>query len=174
MSSASIRPATEADLPAILVIYNEVIANTTAVYSYAPHTLDMRQQWFAERRAGKWPVIVAEQDSEVVGFGAIGPFRAWPAYKYTGEHSLHVRSDQRGKGVGKALLSALVQEAEKMPLRTLIGGIDAANGPSMALHAKHGFIACARIRDAGFKFGRWLDLVFMQLMLPGPAHPEER
>jgi L-amino acid N-acyltransferase YncA len=168
-----IRPALEADLPAILAIYNEVILHTTAVYSYAPHTLEMRRQWFAERQADRWPVIVAEHEGEVVGFGAIGPFRAWPAYKYTGEHSLHVREDLRGKGIGDALLSALIGEARAMPLRTLIGGIDAANAGSIALHAKHGFVECARIRDAGYKFGRWLDLVLVQLILSGPAHPVE-
>ncbi len=168
-----IRPATEADLPAILDIYNEVIATTTAVYSYAPHTLEMRRKWFAERTAGQWPVLVAELEQEIVGFGAIGPFRDWPAYKYTAEHSLHVRHDRRGKGIGRALLTALVREAEARGLRTLIGGIDAANGPSLALHAAHGFVACARIRDAGYKFGRWQDLVFMQLLLPGPPAPTE-
>lgn len=173
-ATLTIRPATEADLPAILAIYNEVIANTTAVYSYVPHTLEMRRQWFDERCAADRPVIIAERNAEVVGFGSFGPFRDWPAYKYTAEHSLHVRHDVRGHGIGSALLVALVREATSRELRTLVGGIDAANTASIALHTKHGFVECARIRDAGFKFGRWLDLVFMQLVLDGPATPSEQ
>lgn len=169
-----VRPATEADLPAILAIYNEVIANTTAAYVFEPHTLEMRQQWFAELKAGGWPVIVAESVGMIVGFGCIGVFRSKPGYKYTGEHTVHVHAEHRGKGIGRLLLSALIEEARRMGLRTLIGGIDSANAASIAFHASFGFVECARIKDVAYKFGRWLDLVFMQLILPGPSQPEER
>ena len=169
-----IRPATEADLPAILAIYNEVIANTTAAYVYEPHTLEMRTAWFDDLKAGGWPVIVAENDGVIQGFGCIGLFRSKPGYKYTGEHTVYVHADHRGKGVGHALLSALIEEAKRMELRTLIGGIDSANAASIAFHTCFGFVECARMKDVAYKFGRWLDLVFMQLILPGPSHPVEQ
>ena len=169
-----VRPATEADLPAILAIYNEVIANTTAAYVFEPHTLEMRQQWFTELKAGGWPVIVAESDGTSLGFGCIGVFRSKPGYKYTGEHTVHVHAEHRSKGIGRVLLAALIEEAKRMELRTLIGGIDSANAASIAFHASFGFVECARIKDVAYKFGRWLDLVFMQLILPGPSQPEER
>ena len=169
-----IRPATEDDLPAILAIYNEVIANTTAAYVFEPHTLEMRKQWFDDLKAGGWPVVVAESEGAVAGFGCIGVFRGKPGYKYTGEHTVYVHADHRGKGVGHALLSTLIAEARRLELRTLIGGIDSANAASIAFHAGFGFVECARIKDVAYKFGRWLDLVFMQLILPGPERPVER
>lgn len=171
--SASIRPATEADLPAILDIYNEVIANTTAAYVYEPHTLEMRRAWFEELKAGGWPVIVSEENGIVTGFGSIGVFRSKPGYKYSGEHTVHVHVDHRGKGVGRALLLALIEEAKRLQLRTLIGGIDAENSVSLKLHADLGFIETARMPDVAWKFGHWLELVFMQLLLPGPRMPLE-
>lgn len=168
-----IRPASHADLPAILAIYNEVIANTTAAYVYEPHTLDMRTKWFNDLKAGGWPVIVSDNDGTIMGFGCIGVFRSKPGYKYTGEHTVYVHADHRGKGVGHALLSALIEEAKLLELRTLIGGIDSANSASIAFHASFGFTECARMKDVAYKFGRWLDLVFMQLVLPGPRKPKE-
>lgn len=169
-----IRPATEQDLPAILAIMNEVIANSLAIYAYAPVTLEDRQAWFTAQKTWGWPVIVAELEGKVVGFGSIGPFRTRPAYKYSGEHSVHVDAAHRGNGVGSALLTALIAEAQALDLRTLIGGIDAGNTGSLAFHARCGFTECARIKDVAFKFGRWLDLVFVQLILPGPATPTEQ
>jgi phosphinothricin acetyltransferase len=169
-----IRPATEQDLPAILAIVNEVIANTLAIYAYAPQTLEEREIWFRGQQAGRWPVIIAEMDGQVVGFGSIGVFRARPAYKYSGEHSVHVHADHRGKGIGGDLLKALIEEAQRLELRTLIGGIDSENVASIAFHARHGFVECARMKDVAYKFGRWLDLVFMQLILPGPVTPVEK
>ena len=169
-----IRPATEQDLPAILAIMNEVIANSLAIYAYAPLSLEDRQAWFAAQRAGGWPVLVAELQGKVVGFGSIGPFRTRPAYKYSAEHSVHVDAAHRGNGVGSALLTALIADAQALGLRTLIGGIDAGNTGSLAFHARYGFTECARIKDVAFKFGRWLDLVFVQLILPGPATPTEQ
>jgi phosphinothricin acetyltransferase len=172
--SPHIRPATEQDLPGILAIMNEVIANSLAIYAYAPVTLEDRQAWFASQKAGGWPVIVAELEGKVVGFGSIGPFRARPAYKYSAEHSVHVDAAHRGHGIGSALLTALIAEARVLGLRTLIGGIDAGTAGSLAFHARYGFTECARIKDVAFKFGRWLDLVFVQLILPGPATPTEQ
>lgn len=173
-STILIREAKESDLPAILAIYNEVIANTMAAYVYAPHSLDMRKSWFAELKRGGWPVIVSEEDGAITGFGCIGVFRNKPGYKYTGEHTLHVHADHRGKGIGRALLQALIAEAKRMELRTIVGGIDSENTVSLKLHADLGFVETARMPQVAWKFGRWLDLVFVQLMLAGPSRPTEQ
>ncbi len=170
----AIRPATEADLPGILEIYNAVIAHTTAAYVYEPHTLAMRQQWFADLKAGGWPVLVAEDAGSITGFGCIGVFRSKPGYKYTGVHTVHVHEAHRRKGIGRALLKALIEEARRLELRTLVGAIDAENNVSLDLHRELGFIETARMPQVAWKFGRWLDLVLMQLMLPGPKDPTER
>lgn len=166
-----IRPATAADVPAILAIYNEVVANSTAAYVFEPHTLEMRQAWFNELKAGGWPVIVSEESGVVTGFGNIGMFRSKPGYRYTGEHTLHVHADHRGKGIGRALLHALITEAHRLELRTLVGAIDSENAVSLRLHADCGFVETARMPDVAWKFGRWLELVMMQLVLPGPKTP---
>ena len=168
-----IRPATEADLPGILVIYNELIANSTAVYVFRPQTLDQRQQWFAELKAGGWPVLVSVAEGMITGFACIGPFRSKPGYRYSGEHTVHVHADHRGKGVGRALLKAVIEEAKRLELRVLVGAIDAENPASLALHRELGFSETARMPQVGRKFGRWLDLVLMQIMLPGPENPIE-
>lgn len=172
--SPVIRAATEADLPGILAIYNEVVANTTAAYVYEPHTLAMRKAWFAELKRGGWPVLVSVEGDAITGFGSIGVFRSKPGYKYTGEHTVHVHAKHRGRGIGRALLLALIEEAKRLELRTLVGGIDAENAVSLKLHADMGFVETARMPQVAWKFGRWLDLVFMQLMLPGPDMPTER
>lgn len=166
-----IRPATEHDLPAILDIYNDVVLNTTAAYVFEPHTLAMREQWFQELKSAGWPVIVSEENGVVTGFGNIATFRNKPGYRYTGEHTLHVHADHRGMGIGRALLQALITEAHRCELRTMVGAIDSENAISLRLHAECGFVETARMPQVAWKFGRWLDLVLMQLMLPGPKTP---
>lgn len=168
-----LRFALESDLPDILAIYNDAIVNTTAVYHYEPQTLDNRRQWYREKRESGHPVIVLEEQGRVVGFAAYGPFRAWPAYKYTAEHSVYVHRDFRGRGAGKLLLQEIVRLAEHSGVATLVAGIDASNGVSIELHRKLGFTHSGTIRRAGFKFGRWLDLAFYQLDLPGPEQPAD-
>ena len=168
-----IRPATEADLPAILLIYNEVIAHSSAAYVFEPQTLGMRLEWFERLKTDGWPVIVSEESGVVTGFGCISSFRSKPGYRHTGEHTLHVHVDHRGKGIGRALLGALIHEATRLELRTLVGAIDAENTVSLKLHRELGFIETARMPKVGRKFGRWLDLVMMQYMLPGPVDPLE-
>lgn len=173
MKTPLIREAIEADLPGILTIINEVIANTAAIYSYESQTMSDRASWYADLRAAGWPVIVAEVGGQVAGFGSIASFRTRPGYKYTGEHSVHVHAGHRGKGIGRALLLALIEEAKRKNLHVLVGGIDAENVVSLKLHADLGFTETARMPQVAWKFGRWLDLVFMQLNLPGPSHPNE-
>ncbi|OQP65114.1 GNAT family N-acetyltransferase [Niastella populi] len=166
-----IRAALETDLPAILEIYNDAIINTTAVYDYEPHTLEMRKQWFRIKEAQGYPVFVAEENGRVVGFSSIGPWRAWAAYKYSVENSIYVAADQRGKGIGKKLLEPLIEAAEQLELHAIIAGIDATNEVSINLHRSFGFTEAGQFKQVGYKFGRWLDLTFMQLLLKTPEQP---
>jgi L-amino acid N-acyltransferase len=163
--TVGIRNAEEADLPQMLEIYNEVILNTTAVYDYEPHTLEMRYKWFTDRKKDGMPVIVTTDGTEITGFGSFGLFRPWQAYRYTVEHSLYVKNIHRGKGISKLLLPALIDIAREMGKHTMMAGIDAENSASIKLHTQFGFEKVAHMKQVGFKFDRWLDLVFYQLML---------
>jgi L-amino acid N-acyltransferase len=166
----SIRAASDADLPGILAIYNEVIATSTAVYTSEPSTLDERRTWFSVRQAQGFPVLVAVDGGDVLGFASFGEWRgAWPGYRYTVEHSVHVRHDVRGQGVGRALVEGLFPEALALGKHVIIGGIDAANHPSIRFHARLGFERVAAFHEVGHKFGRWLDLIFMQRFLDPPG-----
>jgi phosphinothricin acetyltransferase len=160
-----IRSATVADLPDILDIYNDAILNTTAVYDYAPHTLDMREAWFVAKRQAGFPVLVAELQGAVAGFGALGHFRAWEAYRYTAENSLYVAPQYRGQGIGKQLLAQLLEAATEMQLHAIVAGIDADNVASLKLHEQFGFREVAHFPQVGYKFDRWLDLKFMQRLI---------
>jgi L-amino acid N-acyltransferase len=160
-----LRTATEADLPQLLDIYNDVILNTTAVYSYDPHNLQMRQEWFAQKQQAGHPVFVAEEENTIVGFSSYGPFRAWQAYQFTVENSVYVKKDCRGKGIAKLLMQPLIDSAKNAGLHTIVAGIDATNEASIRLHQQFGFKQVAYFKEVGYKFNRWLDLVFMQLML---------
>jgi L-amino acid N-acyltransferase len=159
-----IRDAREDDLPGILAIYNHVIAHTTAVYTDTPAPLADREAWFEARRAGGFPVLVAD-DGGVIGFASFGDFRPWPGYARTVEHSVHVARDSRGRGIGTALVARLIEEARARGKHVMIGGIDAANAASIALHCRLGFVEAGTLREVAQKFGRWLDLLFMQRML---------
>ena len=163
--NATIRPATRADIPTILNIVNYSILHTTANYNYEPQTLDSQQTWFDEKIRKGFPVIVAEIDNRCVGFGSYGTFREKIGYQFTVEHSVYVAPDFIGKGIGKLLLADLITLARNQGMHTMIGGIDAGNAESIAFHKKFGFTECGIIREAGYKFDRWLDLQFMQLIL---------
>jgi L-amino acid N-acyltransferase len=158
--------AADGDLPGILAIYNEVIANSTAVFSDLAVTLEEREAWLAARRSAGYPVIVASDPSGVVGFGSFGDFRSWPGYRYTVEHSVHVRADRRGAGVGTILLSALIARASALGKHALIAGVDADNLASIRLHDRLGFTNVARLSEVARKFDRWLDLVLLERLLP--------
>jgi L-amino acid N-acyltransferase YncA len=164
-SPVTIRDAVAHDLPQILDIYNDVILTTTAVYSEKPHTLEMRATWFRERKDAGFPVIVAEQDGVIVGFGTYGHFRVWPCYRFTVEHSIYVHKDSRGQGISKILLTEIITMAKSAGMHALIAGIDSENEISLLLHQKFGFAQVARFKEVGFKFNRWLDLIFMELLL---------
>jgi len=157
---------------AILEILNDAIVNSTALYDYEPRPLESMAGWFKAKEAGRFPVIGAEaQSGRLLGFATYGTFRNWPAYKYTVEHSVYVHKDSREEGIGAALMERLISLAEKQDYHVLIGGIDQSNIASVRLHEKLGFEHAGTVRQAGFKFGRWLDLAFYQLVLDAPAQP---
>jgi len=160
-----VRTATENDIQPMLDIYNEVIKNSTAVFQYDPHTLEMRKEWFAKKQEENFPVFIAEENNVIVGFSTFGQFRNWQAYKYSVENSVYVKADQRGKGIGKLLLKPLIDAAKELELHTIIAGIVADNEASIALHKQFGFVEVAHFKEVGYKFNRWLDLKFLQLML---------
>lgn len=164
-SPAVVRDAIAADLPGVLEIYNEVIANSTAVFSDQPVTLEDRERWLQARHADGFPVLVAVDSSGVLGFASFGPFRTWPGYRSTVEHSVHVRADRRGEGIGSQLLVELIERARALGKHVVIAGIDADNAASIRMHERLGFTSVARLSEVARKFDRWLDLVLMQRIL---------
>jgi len=168
-----IRYAQSADLAAILDIYNDAILNTTSVYDYRPHTLEDRRSWYEKKASDGYPVLVYEENNRVIGFASYGPFRTWPAYKYTIEHSVYVHKNHRGKGVGVTLMKELIKAANSKGYATMVAAIDAANDVSKIMHKKLGFSECGTIKKAGYKFGKWLDLTFYQYELRGPDAPKD-
>jgi L-amino acid N-acyltransferase YncA len=166
MSEApAITDATAADLPGLVAIYNEVIATSTAVYSSEPVTLAERSSWWRTRTAQGYPVLVTRDSQGVCGFATFGDFRAWPGYRFTVEHTVHVRADGRSRGVGTHLVQALFPRAAALGKHMMIAGVDAANAASIRFHERLGFTQSGRLREVGYKFDRWLDLVFLQRQL---------
>ncbi len=160
-----IRPAHDADLPAILAITNEAIERGTALWTTTPATLASRRTWLAERVEAGFPVLVAEPEAEVLGFGSYGPFRPHEGYAQTVEHSLYVRTDAQRAGIGRALLASLIEHARGAGHHVMVGGIEAGNAASIALHEQAGFQRAAVLPEVGRKFGRWLDLLLMFRLL---------
>ena len=161
-----LRDATEADLPRILEITNDAILHTTAIWSLEPTTLDERRAWFVGRRERGYPILVAEgPDGRVLGFASYGEFRPRAGYRHTVEHSLYVDAAVRGRGIGSALLAALVDRAAADGVHVIVAGIDGENHGSIRLHERFGFAQAGRLHEVGRKFDRWLDLVFMQRRL---------
>ena len=160
-----IRPATEADLPALLAIYNDAVANTTAIWNDAIVDLGNRKAWLAARLAQGYPVLVADDDGTVAGYGTFGDFRPFDGYRFSVEHSVYVAEAMRRRGIASALIAALIERAQALGKHMMIAGIAADNDGSLALHAELGFVETGRMAEVGFKFGRWLDLVFMQKTL---------
>jgi L-amino acid N-acyltransferase len=158
--------ASRRDLPDILLIYNEVIRNSTAVYTEVELTQERGEAWFEAKLASGFPLMVARDASGVTGFGSFSEFRAWPCYRHSVEHSVHIRADCRGRGLGRMLVTELMGRASAMQKHVMIAGIDADNAASLKLHRRLGFIEVGHFHEVGFKFGRWLDLVFLQCRLP--------
>src|SRR5262245_14430353 len=163
-----VRPATRADLPGILEIYNEAVINTTATYDYQPNTLEERLAWFDEHVRDDYPVFVAEDGpGRIAGWSSLSQFRARIGYQFSTENSVYVAPSHRGQGVGTLLMPPLIEGARSRGLHVIIAGIDAANPASIRLHQKFGFEEVARLKEVGFKFDRWLDVVYMQLIVAG-------
>ena len=163
------RAATEADLPAILAIYNHIIATSTAVYRDEPTTLEERAAWFEARQEGGFPVLVAERGGEVLGFATFGAWRgAFPGYRHSVEHSVHMAEGARGAGVGAALMGHLFDLARERGVHVMLGAVDADNEGSLRFHERLGFARVAHFHEVGRKFGRWLDLVFVEKLFATP------
>lgn len=157
---------------AILDILNDAIVHSTALYDYQPRQMHNMVGWFEAKRAGQFPVIgIEDAQGTLLAFGSYGTFRAFPAYKYTVEHSVYVHKDHRGHGLGVQVMHALIAAARENQLHAMMGAIDASNSGSIALHERLGFQHVGTLPQVGFKFGRWLDLAFYQLLLDTPTHP---
>ncbi|MBG6524031.1 L-methionine sulfoximine N-acetyltransferase [Pseudomonas aeruginosa] len=164
--SASIRDAGVADLPGILAIYNDAVGNTTAIWNETPVDLANRQAWFDTRARQGHPILVASDAAgEVLGYASYGDWRPFEGFRGTVEHSVYVRDDQRGKGLGVQLLQALIERARAQGLHVMVAAIESGNAASIGLHRRLGFEISGQMPQVGQKFGRWLDLTFMQLNL---------
>ncbi|MGV3740815.1 MAG: GNAT family N-acetyltransferase [Burkholderiaceae bacterium] len=157
-----------------LEIINEAIRSTTAIYDYQPRTMESMEKWFAAKESGGFPVLGLEDEAhKLVGFATYGPFRAFPAYRYTVETSVYIHHQHCRKGYGRLLMQELISTARKQDQHTLVACIDMQNTASIRLHENLGFTCSGVVREAGYKFGRWLDAGFYQLVLDTPAHPTE-
>ncbi len=166
-----IRPATPADAPELAAIYNDAVRNTTAIWNEVEIDAQNRIDWIAARQAAGLPVLVLVEAGAVAGYASYGPFRAFDGYRGTVEHSVYIRSDLRGGGRGRALMQALIAEARAAGFHVLVGAIEAGNAASIALHEKLGFTHVGQMPQVGQKFGKWLDLALMQLMLDDRPAP---
>jgi len=165
-----VRDAMSADLPAILDIYNHAVIHTTAVWNEITVDLENRAEWLAQRQAQSNPVLVATaDDGAVAGYASYGTWRAWSGYRHTVEHSIYVAETQRRRGIGRELLSALIERARAGRKHVMVAGIEASNAASIQLHLGLGFECAGRFNQVGYKFGRWLDLIFMQRQLDDGA-----
>lgn len=171
--SHSIRDALSTDLPGILAIYTDALFNTTAIWNEQPVDLANRQAWFDARQTQGYPILVAvDAEGLVTGYASFGDWRPFEGYRCTVEHSVYVRADQRGKGIGAKLMKALIDRARLCDKHIMVAAIESGNAASISLHERLGFITTGQMPQVGTKFGRWLDLTFMQLDLsPGASAP---
>ncbi len=162
----SLRAAQSSDLPAILDIYNHAVLNTTASWDYEPSTLDQRTRWFEQHKHLGLPVLVAvDEAGTIVGWGALSEFREKIGYQYTVEFSVYVAADHRRRGIGRLIVLALIDSACALGKHIIVGGVDASNEASVRLHEALGFEKVAHFKQVGYKFDRWLDLIFFQRVL---------
>ncbi|MBS1166415.1 MAG: GCN5-related N-acetyltransferase [Proteobacteria bacterium] len=168
-----IRDAIAADIPGIADIYNHAVAHTTAIWNDQAVDVANRTAWHAERQRLGYPVLVAvDENDAVLGYASFGDWRAFDGYRHTVEHSVYVRLDARGQGIGEALMQALIVRAKAIGKHVMVAGIEAGNTTSIRLHRKLGFAEVGRLPEVGMKFGKWLDLAFLQLVLDDRATPD--
>lgn len=161
----NLRYAEEQDIPAILGIINYEIINSTVVYDYVERILKIQLEWLKKKEEEGMPVVVAEKNNEILGYGTFGIYRPWDAYKFSVEHSIYIAEKSRGLGIGKLIMTELIKLAKTKGYHTMVAGIDATNKGSFEFHIKFGFTEIGTIKEVGFKFNKWLDLTFMQLFL---------
>ncbi|WIV51895.1 N-acetyltransferase family protein [Marivivens sp. LCG002] len=166
-----IRDALAKDAGPVAGIYNQAVRETVAIWNDTEVDVANRRAWIADRQVAGYPVLVLEDEGEVVGYASYGPFRPFDGYKYSVEHSVYLRTDYHGRGLGRLLMEKLIERARKGKVHVMIGGIAAENEGSIALHRKLGFEETGRLPQVGQKFGRWLDLVFMQLRVDERQEP---
>ncbi len=166
-----LRDALPDDLPDLLAIYNDAVLNTTAIWNETPVDLANRQAWFELRAAQGYPILVAVDDSGVLGYASFGDWRPFEGFKYTVEHSVYVRGDQRGKGLGPVLMEALIERARVGGKHVMVAAIESGNAASIRLHERLGFVVTGQMVQVGVKFGRWLDLTFMQRIVGDDGVP---
>lgn len=165
-----IRDAVADDVEAIRAIYNDVVASTTATWNETLVDAANRRKWMAERRSRGYPILVAVDVAQrVVGYASFDDWRALESYRFTVEHAVYVRADQRGNGVGRALLEALIERAQALGKHVMLAGVEAGNRASLAMHMQMGFQRTGLLLEVGTKSGRWLNLVFLQLLLDREA-----
>jgi phosphinothricin acetyltransferase len=164
MAGISIRLATPADLDAINDIYNHYVLNSTCTYQTEPETIEARRAWFTNH-GPPHPITIAEHDERILGWGSLSRFHARAAYSRTVENSVYVHPDHHRQGIGRALLTDLIDRARALGHHTIIAGIDAEQSSSVAIHAAHGFEQVALLKEVGFKFNRWLHVIYMQKLL---------
>jgi L-amino acid N-acyltransferase len=164
-----IRDAVQSDYEQITAIYNEVLTTSTVIYNDRPATVEERIAWGRGRVAQGYPVLVAAEGAHVAGFATFGEFRAWPGYRFTVEGTVHIRSGMRSQGVGTELLKGILARAKTMGKHVMIAGVDAENAASLRFLERFGFERAGCLREVGFKFDRYLDLVFMQFWITPPA-----
>jgi phosphinothricin acetyltransferase len=168
-----IRDAVQADFEQITTIYNEVLTHTTAIYNDRPATVEERISWWRSRTAQGFPVLVATDRALIAGFATFGDFRAWPGYRFTVEGTVHIHSDSRGQGVGTELLNAILARALALGKHVMIAGVDSENAASLRFLERFGFERVGHLREVGYKFDRFLDLVFLQYWITPRLNPKE-
>jgi L-amino acid N-acyltransferase len=167
MGEPTVRLATEADVPAITEIYNHEVLHGTATFDTEPKTLEDRLAWFRETQQSPHCVVVADDGGAVVGWGCLHPYHTRRAYRFTAEDSVYTHKDRRGQGVGKRILTDLIERAREGGFHTVLAGMSEGNEASIRLHKRFGFEMIGVQREVGYKFERWLDVTWMQLMLGG-------
>lgn len=168
----SIRYAVKEDCAAIAAIYNHAVINTAAIWNDQTVDADNRIAWFEARALLGYPVIVSEENGVVTGYASFGDWRAFDGFRHTVEHSVYIHPDHQGKGLGLALMVRLIEEAKRIGKHVMVAGIEAQNQGSIHLHQKLGFTITGQMPQVGTKFGRWLDLTFMQLQLDNRSDPD--
>lgn len=169
-----LRYASSEDCAAIAEIYNHAVLHTAAIWNDQTVEVENRIAWFEARKIAGYPVLVSEENGVVTGYASFGDWRAFEGFRHTVEHSVYVHPQHQGKGLGRALLAQLILEAKQIGKHVMVAGIESQNEASLKLHAALGFVTTAQMPQVGTKFGRWLDLTFMQLQLDDRQEPDAK